>query len=95
MTFSSHIPDRHAHTAEETTMGNKQSSVELPEPPAQEAGGNADVPRSANGGALFKFENDAYNVLTSAVTPELSNDGDEEAPAWILDVSILLVVHAP
>ena len=69
-------------------MGNKTSTVELPEePPAAEGGETASVPRSPNGGTLFKFDEGTYNVLTTAVIPELSNDGDDDDPQWILDVS--------
>ena len=69
------------------SMGNKQSSVELPpEPPAPDGGGSS-APRPGNGGTLFKFnDSGSYEVLTTAVVPELMNDGDDDAPQWILDV---------
>lgn len=95
--FLFHSIEKDAHNTRTRTptrprkMGNKQSAVELPDEPPAPEGGREAVPRSPTGGALFKFENGTYNVLTSAVVPELSNDGDDDAPQWILDVSDAVV----
>ena len=46
------------------------------------------VPRA--GGVLYKHEGGpggTYAVLTPSCQPDITNDGDEENPAWILDVS--------
>lgn len=63
-------------------MGQKHS---LPDAPPTTPGGS-EVPRSPNGGQLFKFEGDAYGVVRASVVPEIFDDGDDEDPAWILDV---------
>jgi hypothetical protein len=42
------------------------------------------------GGVLYKHEGGvggAHVVLTPSCIPEVANDGDEENPAWIMDVS--------
>lgn len=70
-------------------MGNKQSQVDLP---SDAPGASGQTPgRSPDGGALFKFADDAYALLTPAVVPELYNEGDDDAPQWVLDVRGVVV----
>ena len=68
-------------------MGNNPSTAALPEEPAPPTpGGGLPQHRSPNGGQLFKFVEDAYQVVSANVTPEVFDDGDDESPAWMLDV---------
>ena len=51
-------------------------------------GGGLKSRASPNGGVLFKFDvsSEKYEVAAPNVTPELTDDGDDEAPRWILEV---------
>jgi hypothetical protein len=66
-------------------MGQK---VSLPDPAPLSTPGEQN--KTATGGQLFKFEDDAYKLFHPNVTPELydANDGGEK-PNWILDVRAL------
>ena len=73
-------------------MGNAQvAKAELPDD-SDDAGAGATTPNgglasraSPNGGVLFKFDvpSEKYEVAAPNVTPELTDDGDDEAPRWI------------
>ena len=78
------------------TMGNAQvAKAELPDDSddaragATTPGGGLKSRASPNGGVLFKFDvsSEKYEVAAPNVTPELTDDGDDEAPRWILEVS--------
>ena len=76
-------------------MGNAQpTKAELPDD-ADDAGAAATTPggglksrASPNGGVLFKYDvpSEKYEVSAPNVTPELSDEGDDEHPRWILEV---------
>lgn len=77
------------------TMGNAQvAKAELPDDSddaragATTPGGGLKSRASPNGGVLFKFDvsSEKYEVAAPNVTPELTDDGDDEAPRWILEV---------
>ena len=95
--FSRHRPTRR-------TMGNAQpTKAELPDD-ADDAGAAATTPggglksrASPNGGVLFKYDvpSEKYEVSAPNVTPELSDDGDDEHPRWILEVRERFTTCAP
>ena len=95
--FSRHRPTRR-------TMGNAQpTKAELPDD-ADDAGAAATTPggglksrASPNGGVLFKYDvpSEKYEVSAPNVTPELSDEGDDEHPRWILEVRERFTTVAP
>ena len=67
-------------------MGNKQSArVDIPEADAGE-GADTAAQRSPNGGALYKFDEGEWKLQTAACNPEFDDEGDDNAPKWVLDV---------
>ena len=71
-------------------MGQK---VSLPDAPPPNPGAGGEAPKSPTGGQLYKFEGEAYALFHPNVTPELFDDGDDEAPQWILDVRVSFSVR--
>ena len=77
-------------------MGNKQSArVDIPEADSGEGGAESAAQRSPNGAAVYKFEDGAWSLQTAACNPEFDDEGDDNAPKWVMDVRARRVVQCP